>query len=158
MRSKPDQNKSPKKIDIILAIQNLLQEHAVGTQEEISAALHKQGLDVNQVKISRVLHKIGAIKVNEGGHVVYRLPNELMTINPNDSMKQLILKISHNESLIVIKTAPGCAQFVARFLDQSKDLKILGTVAGDDTIFIAPEKIPNIKQTHQLVYRALIGG
>ncbi len=145
------------KADLIIAVQELLQKKTVGTQEEIRAALEQKGFSVHQVKVSRVLHKMGAIKINEGDQVVYRLPTELVSITPNDSLKQLILNITHNESLIVIQTAPGCAQFVARFLDQKNDIGILGTVAGDDTVFVAPEKTKQIKNIHQKIYKMLLG-
>ena len=144
------------KADFIIAVQELLQKKTVGTQAEIKSALQKQGFIVNQVKVSRVLHKIGAIKMNEGENVVYRLPTELVSITPNDSLKQLILNITHNESMIIIQTAPGCAQFVARFLDQTKDIGILGTVAGDDTIFAAPEKAKQVENINPKIYNLLL--
>jgi transcriptional regulator of arginine metabolism len=148
---------SKTKADFILAVQELLKTKTVGTQEEIKTALQKQGFNVNQVKVSRTLHRLGAIKLNEGDKVVYRLPTELMSISPNDQLKQLILNISHNETLIIVQTAPGCAQFVGRFLDQTRDLGILGTVAGDNTIFIAPEKTKQIDNLHKKIYSLLLG-
>lgn len=147
---------NPNKADLVLAIQELLQNKAVGTQEEICAALQNSGFSVNQVKISRLLHQIGAIKMNEGAKVVYRLPSEFMSVTPKDSLKQLVLSIKHNESLIVIQTAPGSAQLVARVLDLKKQAGVLGTVAGDDTIFVAPENIQQIKQIFQNIYQMLL--
>ena len=138
------------------ALQEMLQNQAVSTQEEIKESLNKQGFDTNQVKVSRLLHKIGAIKMPEGDNIVYRLPTELMNINPNDSLKQMILSIVHNEAMIIIQTSPGCAQFIARLLDQKKDMRILGTVAGDDTIFIAPEKIKEIKKVYKTISEYLL--
>lgn len=149
--------KNDDRADLIKAVQGLLKKATVGTQEEIRVALKKQGFIVNQVKVSRVLHKIGAIKLTEGEHVVYRLPTELVSITPNDSLKQLILNITHNESMIVIQTAPGCAQFVARFLDQKNDIGILGTIAGDDTIFVSPETIKHTALVHKKIYSLLLG-
>lgn len=149
--------KNSNRAGFIIAVQELLRKKSVGTQDEIKSALQKQGFVVNQVKVSRILHKIGAIKINEGDNVVYRLPTELVSITPNDSLRQLILSIVHNESTIVIQTAPGCAQFVARFLDQKKDIGILGTVAGDDTIFVAPEKAKQIGSVHQKISKLLLG-
>jgi len=145
------------KADLIIAVQQLLETKTVGTQEEIKTALQKQGFSVNQVKVSRILHKLGAIKMSEGEQVVYRLPTELVPISPNDPLKNLILNISHNEALIVIKTAPGCAHFVARLLDQTrKNIGILGTVSGDDTIFVAPEKISKVESIHKKIYDLLL--
>jgi transcriptional regulator of arginine metabolism len=138
---------------LIIALQTLLQSNAVGTQQEIREALQKKGFTVNQVKISRLLHKLGAIKMNEGGLTVYRLPKELVSITSNRSLKHLVSNITHNESLIIIQTAPGSAQLVAKFIDQNKDIGILGTVAGDDTIFIAPKVTKKIKNVFQEIYR-----
>ena len=126
------------------------------TEEEIREALNKKGFIVTQVKISRILHKIGAIKLNEGGKVAYRLPTELVSVTPDASLKQIILNITHNDFIIIIQTAPGCAQFVARFLDQKKDMGIAGTVAGDDTIFVATEKSKKIESVYQKIYEILL--
>jgi transcriptional regulator of arginine metabolism len=133
-----------KKASIIGALQTLLRNKSVGTQEEIRLALQNLGFVVNQVHVSRLLHKIGAIKMTEGEKVVYRLPTELISHSPKDTLKQLILNMSHNEAIIVIQTSPGAAQLVARLLDLGKETGILGTIAGDDTIFIAPKKIKEI--------------
>lgn len=145
------------KIDLIVAIQDLLQKKMVRTQDEIREALRKLDFEVNQAMISRILHKLGAIKMNEGNQVVYRLPSELMAITPKDQLKQLVLKITHNETLIVIQTSPGSAQLVARLLDQKNISGILGTLAGDDTIFVAPEKTKFIAELYQTIREILLG-
>lgn len=149
--------KQNKKVNLIIAIQELLQRKSVGTQEEIRSVLEKQGFATTQVKISRVLNKLGAIKINEGEKVAYRLPTELVSITPDDSLKQLILNITYNEAILVIQTAPGCAQFIARFLDQKKEMGIIGTVAGDDTIFVAPESTKQMQKVYETIYQFLLG-
>lgn len=151
------ENTKKDKASLIFAIKMLLQNKEVETQEDIKLALQKQGFTINQAKISRVLHKIGAIKMSEGDRVVYRLPTELIPITPNHSLKQLILNIMHNDSLIVVHTAPGCGQFIARFLDQNKKVGILGTVSGDDTIFAAPEKGKRVEDIYKKIYKLLLG-
>jgi transcriptional regulator of arginine metabolism len=142
--------------DLIVAVQHLLQKNKVETQEEICDLLQKKGFHVNQAKISRILHKIGAIKIAEGKKTIYRLPTELVAVSPDQSLKFLVLNIAHNESTIVIQTAPGSAQLVARILDLN-DLEILGTVAGDDTIFIAPTSTKQIQKVFQQIYKILFG-
>src|SRR3990167_8894652 len=142
---------SHKKIDLVVAIQDLLQKKMVRTQDEIREHLCKQGFDVNQARISRILHKLGAIKMTEGNQIVYRLPTELISFTPKDQLKQLILNITHNETLIIIQTSPGSAQLVARLLDQKNVSGMLGTIAGDDTIFIAPEKTKQINKLYQAI-------
>lgn len=138
-------------------LQEILHKEAVTTQEALRLALQKQGIRANQALISRALHKLGAIKVKEGQHMVYRLPGELIAVTTRNSLQQLILSITSNESLIVIRTAPGSAQLVGRLLDQQKSIGILGTVSGDDTIFIAPEKAGEIKKVLANISRLLLG-
>ena len=138
-----------KKIPLIDALKTLLQTGEVGTQEEIKYALEQQGHDINQSKISRLLRKLGAIKItNERKQIIYSLPLEPAPPSSKNVLSQLILNITMNETLIVIYTNPGSASLIARLLDHHRqDLKILGTVAGDDTLFIAPESVKLIKQT-----------
>jgi transcriptional regulator of arginine metabolism len=147
----------PAKSELITTLQTLLQSGFFQTQEEICAALEKQGFQLNQAMVSRVLHKVGAIKIVEEGSVVYRLPTESVSVTSKDSLHQLVLDISHNESLIVVRTVPGSAQLVARLLDQPKKMGILGTVAGDDTIFVAPENTKKMQQILANVTRVLLG-
>lgn len=145
------------KDQLVHTIKELLQKDFVETQEDIRHALNLKGLAANQAMISRILRKLGAIKMQEGERVTYRLPIEFNSIIPQHSLSQLILQIIHNETMIVISTTPGSAQLVARMLDQRKQLGILGTVAGDDTIFIAPESIKEVKSIYQKITKLLLG-
>ena len=71
--------------------------------------------------------------------MVYQLPAELGVPATSSPLKNLVTDIDHNELLIVVKTSPGAAQLIARLLDSvGKSEGILGTIAGDDTIFITP--------------------
>ncbi|MFZ7157247.1 arginine repressor, partial [Avibacterium avium] len=64
---------------------------------------------------------------------------ELSVPTSSSPLKNLVLDIDHNDFLIVVKTSPGAAQLIARLLDSvGKADGILGTIAGDDTIFITP--------------------
>jgi len=131
---------------LLEALKQLLMEGQAGTQDLLCRALESTGYEVNQSKISRLLKKINAVKaVNAQGQTVYTLPRELppTVFAP---LKSLILDISFNETLVVILTNPGCASMVARILDyHPTNSEILGTIAGDDTIFVAPKSIHNIK-------------
>ncbi len=129
----------PGKVSLSYLVSEILQKNAVETQDELCKLLVHQGVETNQAAVSRVLNKLGAVKMNEGGKSVYRLPPELMIMTPKYSLNQLVLSVSNNEILIVMHTAPGAAQLVARFLDQQKSIGIMGTVAGDDTVVVIPE-------------------
>lgn len=131
------------------ALRKILESGKNSTQEELRDMLEAKGHDVNQSTISRDLRKIGAIKGTDNkGRTVYRL-SEMSgeTTFVNQSIGDLILNITHNDSMIVIQTSPGSASLVARHLDMNKPANILGTIAGDDTIFVAPSKDHSIKQT-----------
>lgn len=131
------------------ALRKILESGKNSTQEELRDMLDSKGHDVNQSTISRDLRKIGAIKGTDNkGRTVYRLSEmsgEATFVN--QSMGDLILNITHNDSMIVIQTSPGSASLVARHLDMNKPANILGTIAGDDTIFVAPSKDHTIKHT-----------
>lgn len=143
--------------DLVLALQELLHKNTVGTQAEIQTALQKKGYVVNQVKISRMLHKLGVAKIIENNNIVYRLPHARTSVTPNDTLISVINSIQHNEYLIVIKTMPGSAQLVAHILDHKDNLDVLGTVAGDDTIFITPASTKKIHEVYDRIYKILLG-
>lgn len=123
------------------AFKALLKEEKFSSQSEIVAALQEMGFEhVNQSKISRMLSKFGAVRTrNPKMEMVYQLPAELSVPTSSSPLKNLVIDIDHNAMLIVVKTSPGAAQLIARLLDSmGKAEGILGTIAGDDTIFITP--------------------
>ncbi|MBS0626345.1 MAG: ArgR family transcriptional regulator [Verrucomicrobia bacterium] len=134
---------------LIEALRKLLMGGEASTQEALCFALQKQGYEANQSKVSRLLRKIGAIKAeNIEGDVVYTLPREPAPPSMNMSLGDLILDIKANEALVVIFTSPGSASMIARVLDyQQINTQILATLAGDDTLFVAPK---SIKETQKL--------
>jgi transcriptional regulator of arginine metabolism len=131
------------------ALRKILESGKNSTQEEIRDMLEERGFDVNQSTISRDLRKVGAIKaIDTKGRTVYRLSQVASETNfVAQSLGDLILSITNNDSLIVIQTTPGSASLIARHLDINRPAAILGTIAGDDTIFVAPSKEQSIKQT-----------
>mgnify|MGYP001272317516 CR=1 FL=1 len=145
--------------NLLRALQTLLLDGNIGRQEEIIQALESKGFIVNQSKVSRLLRKLGAAKTTASdGSIVYRLPKEpapSLSAKPKD----LVQHIQANESLIIVQTAPGGAGLVARLLDHhAKSLAILGSIAGDDAIFIAPESTQSIDKTKEKIERFLQQG
>lgn len=138
------------------AFKELLNQERLGSQNEIVDALKKQGFTgINQSKISRMLSKFGAVRTrNTKMEMVYCLPNELSVPNTSSPLKNLVLDVDHNSMLIVIKTTPGAAQLIARLLDSiGKSEGILGTIAGDDTIFVTPTNNKPIDELLQNIQR-----
>ena len=138
------------------AFKELLNQERFGSQSEIVKKKKKQGFTgINQSKISRMLSKFGAVRTrNTKMEMVYCLPNELSVPNTSSPLKNLVLDVDHNSMLIVIKTTPGAAQLIARLLDSiGKSEGILGTIAGDDTIFVTPTNNKPIDELLQNIQR-----
>jgi transcriptional regulator of arginine metabolism len=140
-------------------LREILLEGKARTQTEIRLELEKRQVITSQSQISRLLHHIGAVKVvDNNGKTHYRLPHEIGLIHELTSkqektvIRQWVLDVTANETLIIIYTTPGAAGMVARILDLHRvNLNILGTIAGDDTIFIAPKKNSEMMQTIALI-------
>lgn len=134
-------NRQDRQVKLNSAFKALLAEECYSSQNEIVTALHNQGFDsINQSKVSRMLAKFGAVRIrNSKMQTVYCLPPELSIPNSGSTLKNLVLSIDYNQSIIVIHTSPGAAQLIARMLDSvGKTEHILGSIAGDDTIFVTP--------------------
>lgn len=126
------------------ALRKLLIKEKASTQEELKAELEKLSFQVNQSTISRDLRKLGAIKhIDPNGRTVYRLAEDYMerlgAPSALTSLSSLVTDFDHNHSMVVIHTQPGSAPMVARMIDaQRSEMGIIGTIAGDDTVFVCP--------------------
>lgn len=119
----------------------LLQSENFTSQNEIVDYLLAQGYEhINQSKVSRLLAKFGAIRRrNARGELVYSIPSELNVPDTTSKINNLIHQMDYNDVMIVINTSSGAAPLVARILDSfGRAEGIMGTIAGDDTIFIMP--------------------
>lgn len=123
------------------AFLSLLKAEKFSSQSEMVTALQELGFEhINQSKVSRMLSKFGAVRVrNTKMEMVYQLPLEQSVPTTSSPLSNLVIDIDCNQSLIVVRTSPGAAQLIARMLDSmGKAEGILGTIAGDDTIFVTP--------------------
>ena len=139
---------------LVKAFREILTTESYGSQGEIVTALKNAGFDnISQSKVSRMLSKFGAVRTRDArGDMVYCLPPELGMPTAKSPVKQLVLDIVHNNVMVIIRTSPGAAQLIARLLDSlSHTDGVLGTIAGDDTIFIAPADIQQIEELRQRV-------
>jgi transcriptional regulator of arginine metabolism len=124
------------------AMAELIRSDAVASQEELAERLSSLGFAVTQATISRDLERIGAVKVRRGGQSTYSLPEQLQSASgPRlaSVLRDFARSIEAAASLVVIKTPPGSAHLVGVALDQSELAEIVGTICGDDTIFVACE-------------------
>jgi transcriptional regulator of arginine metabolism len=135
------------------ALKRLLGQGKLSTQDELREELEQQRYKVTQSTISRDLRRLGAVKAIEpDGRTTYRLPEDVPApVVATTSLRDHITDIRSNGSIIVIRTSPGSASLVARHLDHIRPGGILGTIAGDDTIFVAPAKASEIRATIQAI-------
>ncbi|HEX8433754.1 arginine repressor [Archangium sp.] len=124
-------------------IRRIIRAHAVATQEELGQLLAREGFDVTQATLSRDLAQLGAMRVSlpEGG-TVYGLEDAPPPSGEARLLElaEMILSMDDNELLVVVRTRPGSAPLVASAIDQARIPESLGTIAGDDTIFVAPAR------------------
>lgn len=149
-------------MDRLQILKEILFSGSASTQDEIRDALARRKFSVTQSTVSRDLKRIGAIKtIDVEGRTVYRLGEELLNAPVPapvaNSIKELVADVSSNGVLIVVHTSPGSASLVARHIDSSLSGEILGTIAGDDTIFVAPADIRRTPATLIAIQRALLG-
>ena len=121
------------------AIRELLASQQVATQEDLRELLAARGHDVTQATLSRDLAQLGARRVAQpGGGSQYELPDAPPPSQP--LLLDLVRTIDDNGTLVVVHTTPGAAQVVANVLDRARVPEVLGTIAGDDAIFVAPAR------------------
>ncbi len=122
------------------AIADLIRANALASQEELAERLAALGYAVTQAAISRDLEQIGAVKVRREGQLSYALPQQFRTPStpPLEAvLRQWVSTIDVAMNLVVIKTPPGSAHLIGVALDRSDIPAVVGTICGDDTIFVA---------------------
>ncbi|WP_026474634.1 arginine repressor [Alkaliflexus imshenetskii] len=123
------------------AIVNLIENHKVGSQEDLLILLEKGGFKTTQATLSRDLKALKVAKQpDQDGGYVYVLPDSNDQDEPVVTHEEFplsgILSIEFSGNLAIMKTRPGFANGVASVIDSHGPFEILGTIAGDDTILI----------------------
>lgn len=128
----------------------LLQHGEVRSQVELSELLAARGVQVTQATLSRDLVELDAVKVRgASGALVYAVPGEGGDRTPATAREtagaqarlaklctELLVSAEASANLVVLRTPPGAAQFLASAFDKSEFPDVLGTIAGDDTVLL----------------------
>jgi len=131
-------------------IRELLEHQAVPSQARLAELLADAGVRVTQATLSRDLHEVGATKVpGPDGVLVYAVPGEGGDGTPVGAVAadaavarlariaaEVLVSADHSANLVVLRTPPGAAQYLASAIDHSVLPAVLGTVAGDDTLLL----------------------
>ena len=122
-------------------IADWLRARIFGGQEEIVARLGDAGITATQATVSRDLIELGAVRLRRDGVVGYVLPDQVEPDHAAAKLDRLLAEwvdsVTTAGNLLVLRTPPGSANLVANAIDAAGLPEVAGTIAGDDTIFIA---------------------
>jgi transcriptional regulator of arginine metabolism len=121
-------------------ILEIIRKRLVRSQAELSAFLKKQGAEVTQSTLSRDIRELGLVKARGS----YQAPDTLRSSPPDDLLRrafeQFVVRTGVSGNIVMIKTSPGNAHSVGVVVDAAQWPEVLGTVAGDDTVFVLVRK------------------
>lgn len=129
-------------------IARLIGQQSISSQPQLQELLRDHGIEATQATVSRDLEELGAVKIRvPGGDTAYAIAEYAPARPaPTDQLRRVmaewVAEVTSSANVVVIRTPPGCAHVVASALDRSGLDGLLGTVAGDDTIFcVASEEV-----------------
>jgi transcriptional regulator of arginine metabolism len=125
-------------------IKQIVTEQEIASQEDLAQALAKAGFDVNQATLSRDLREMGIVRLPTPTGSKYSVVADAEDARLKALLGYEVRSIASNESLVIVKTLAGRAQGVAELIDSMQHPEILATLAGDNTIFIAPRSVKSI--------------
>jgi transcriptional regulator of arginine metabolism len=122
-------------------ILKLVQQHPLSTQAEVAHALHESGIEAVQATVSRDIAQLGLVKVRNGeGRLVYAVPGAA-DIRKLDALTSALRRWAGSftpaGNLVVIQTPRGFAAALADVIDEAQLDEVAGTIAGDNTVFVA---------------------
>lgn len=135
------------------ALTELVSTNSIKDQQTLVQLIKsKYDIETNQSIVSRDLRQLGINKKTINGQLQY----DLSHIDASQEILRLaVLSIEYNDALIVIKTISGLAAFVGDYLDSQDQLPILGTIAGENAIFVTHAKQSNSKQLYHEIAQLL---
>jgi transcriptional regulator of arginine metabolism len=137
------------------AIADLVARRPVRTQSELAAALRERGFRATQATISRDVADLGLIKQTRDGLLCYALPVRLGGAEPSGEerlrglLHDLPIEVHEAGLLLVVRTIPGSAHALAAALDRARWPEVVGSIAGDDTVFVATRDRPALTRARK---------
>jgi transcriptional regulator of arginine metabolism len=124
-------------------IRDLLGQRPIRTQQDLATALRERGFRATQATISRDVAELGLIKSSQGGVQTYLVPARVTEAESTGEerlralMHDLPVEVREAGLMLVLKTLPGSAHAIAAALDRTRWTEVVGSIAGDDTVFVA---------------------
>lgn len=127
------------------AIAELIRSEPLHSQDQLAQRLAGLGFVATQATVSRDLVELGAVKVRRDGAIAYALPNDAPppsrgAARLDSVIREWVQSAKPAGNLLVLKTPPGSAHVVGVAIDQARLPEVVGTICGDDTLFVAFEK------------------
>jgi transcriptional regulator of arginine metabolism len=123
----------------------VIREKVIATQDELATSLNDAGMEVTQATISRDIKELGIIKVTtatgDQKYIPMERSGEVASGRLMKVFSEAVIQIDVAMNLVIIKTLPGMAQAGAAALDSMRLPEIAGSIAGDDTIFVATRSL-----------------
>ncbi len=123
------------------AIVNLINNNSIETQEELLSLLLKEGFNTTQATVSRDIRELNVTKITYDGnkhkYVVGKISDNAGAKSYKHLLGNCIISMDYAENIVVIKTVAGMAMAVAAAIDGLSIDNLVGSIAGDDTIFLA---------------------
>ncbi len=141
------------------AIRDLVDGRRIRTQRELAAALRERGFRTTQATISRDVAELGLVKVDREGAQAYALPPRLVEAETSGEerlrtlFRDLPIEIREAGLLLVLRTLPGSAHAIAAALDRARWPEVAGSIAGDDTVFVALPDRGALRRTKRRLVR-----
>ena len=143
------------------AILDLVRERALSTQAEVASALRETGIDVVQTTVSRDIADLGLVKVRApSGRLVYAPPggsdgDRLRALG--SAMRRYAITVEAAGPIVVVTTPSGYANALAQAVDEAAHPSIAGTIAGDNTIFVATRDGVRVEKLRDELLGHLVG-
>ncbi len=141
------------------AILRIISEQEIETQDDLIAKLKENGFDVTQATVSRDIKQLGLVKTTDGeGKYRYSAPHP--SSSGSDSkfkniLSEAIISSESAENMVVVKTYSGMANAAAAAIDALASDRILGSIAGDDTILIVTKNDETAKEFSEILKDAV---
>ena len=141
------------------AVRDLIDQRAIRTQQELAAALQERGFRATQATISRDVAELGLVKAHRNGVSAYATPPRLADTEVSGEerlgkiLRALPIDIRSSGLMLVIRTVPGSAHAIAAALDRARWSEVVGSIAGDDTLFVAVSDRPSMERIRKRLVR-----
>jgi transcriptional regulator of arginine metabolism len=133
-------------------ILDIVQREPVRSQEQLRQQVRAKGFDVTQATLSRDIRELGLVKGGVDG--AYQPPGEVVPNAPaafsalQRALGEYLTRVDRVQQMVVLRTGPGQAQILGVALDRARLPEVVGTLAGDDTIFVIA---PDVRRARTLV-------